>query len=128
MVPPEISAAVSRFIDERIDSVPQLETLLMMKDEPQRDWDVGEVAARTYVPIAEAARVLEALHRRALISPVGTGGGFRFAPGDGRERELIDEVARTYRANLTRIATIIHEKPPASLKEFARAFDMTKER
>jgi hypothetical protein len=128
MVPSEISAAVLSFIDECIDSVPQLETLLMMKDEPQRAWTVGEVAARTYVPLAEAARVLEALHRHALISPVETGGGFSFIPGDELHRELIDAVARTYRANLTRIATIIHEKPPASLKEFARAFDMKKDR
>jgi hypothetical protein len=126
MDPSDISAAVLSFIDERIDSVPQLEALLMMKDEPQRAWTAADVAARTYVPLAEAARVLEALHRRALISPVRTGEGFSIALGDGRQRQLIDEVARTYRANLTRIATIIHEKPSASLKEFARAFDMTK--
>jgi hypothetical protein len=128
MDPSEISAAVLRFIDERIDSVPQLEALLMMKDEPQRAWTVDDVAARTYVPRVEAVRVLEALHRRDLISPVETGGGFAFKSGDGHHRELVDDVARTYRANLTRIATIIHEKPPASLKEFARAFDMKKDR
>jgi hypothetical protein len=128
MVPSEISAAVLSFIDERIDSVPQLETLLMMKDEPQRAWTVGDVAARTYVPLGEAARVLEALHRRALIAPVETGEGYRISLGDGALRELVDEVARTYSANLSRIATIIHEKPPASLKEFARAFDLKKER
>lgn len=128
MVPSEISAAVLSFIDERIDSVPQLETLLMMKDDPQRIWTVADVAARTYVPFAEAARVLEALHRRALIAPVETGDGYRIALGDATLRELVDEVARTYRANLARIATIIHEKPPASLMEFARAFDLKKER
>jgi hypothetical protein len=128
MVPSDIPAAVLSFIEERIDSVPQLETLLMMKDEPQRVWIAADVAARTYVPLAEAARVLEALHRRALIMPVQTGEGFSAALGDGRQRELIDEVARTYRANLTRVATIIHEKPPASVKEFARAFDLTKDR
>jgi hypothetical protein len=128
MVPSEISAAVLTFIEECIDSVPQLETLLMMKDEPQRAWTVDDIAARTYVPLAEATRVLEALHRRGLISPVETGGAFSFRPGDGHHRELIDDVARTYRANLTRIATIIHEKTPASLKEFARAFDMKKDR
>jgi hypothetical protein len=47
---------------------------------------------------------------------------------DETERVLVDEVARTYRANLTRIATFIHEKPPASLKEFARAFSLKKDR
>jgi hypothetical protein len=128
MVPSEISAAVLKFIDERIDSVPQLETLLMMKDESQRVWNAADVAARTYVPLAEAARVLEALQRRALVAPAETGGGYRIALGDGALRELVDEVARTYRANLSRITTIIHEKPPASLMEFARAFDLKKER
>jgi hypothetical protein len=128
MVPSEISAAVLRFIDECIDSVPQLEALLMMNDDPQRTWTVAAIAARTYVPLAESARVLEALHRHALVSPAESGEGFRFAVGDRQRADLIGEVARTYRANLARIATIIHEKPPASLKEFARAFDMTKDR
>jgi vacuolar-type H+-ATPase subunit I/STV1 len=128
MVPPDVSAEVLRFIEERIDSVPQLETLLMMNDERARAWTVADVAARAYVSLDEAARILDALRRHALIVPDMPGPAFRVELAHGRERELVGEVARAYRANLTRIATFIHDKPPASLKEFARAFDLKKER
>jgi hypothetical protein len=126
-VPPPIPPRVFRFIEERIDSVPQLETLLMMNEEPRRTWTADEVAARAYVSLDEAARVLDGLQRRALIAPVSQG-VFRIALADDEERNRVDEVALAYRANLTRIATFIHEKPPASLKEFARAFDLKKDR
>jgi hypothetical protein len=128
MVPPDLSAEVLRFIEERIDSVPQLETLLMMNDQPARVWTVSDVAARAYVSLDEAARILDALRRRALIVSDESASSFRIGPADRRDRELVGEVARAYRANLTRIATFIHDKPPASLKEFARAFDLKKER
>lgn len=125
MAPPQISARVLRFIDEYIDTVPQLETLLMMYDDPRRPWTVAEAAARTYISHDEASRVLEALRRRGMIA--AEGGSFRAHLEAGQERELVDEVARTYRSNLAHIATFIHEKPPAPLKEFARAFDFKKE-
>ena len=127
MVPLPIPEHVLRFIDEYVDSVPQLETLLMMYEEPGRAWTTAEVAARTYIPEDEAGRVLEALHRRHLVASAGPG-EFRMQIPDERRHSLLRDLAQTYRANLARVATFIHEKPPASLKEFARAFDLKKER
>jgi hypothetical protein len=128
MVSPPIPAPVRRFLEECIDSVPQLEALLIMLDEPQRLWTAADIGARTYVSYAEATKVLDRLSRRSLIHSDDSGAHFRIDVGDGAKRALIDEVARTYRANLTQIATFIHEKPPAPLKEFARAFDLKRDR
>jgi DNA-binding MarR family transcriptional regulator len=126
--PPGISDTVLRFIEECIDSVPQLETLLMMMDDPQRDWTAAEIAGRVYITREDAVRVLDALRRRGMIAPLEAGQAFRILLADEQRRALLEEVARSYRANLTRIATFIHEKPPASLKEFARAFTLKKDR
>ncbi len=41
---------------------------------------------------------------------------------------LVAEVAETYQRNLARIAMLIHSKPSSSIKEFARAFDLKKDR
>ena len=43
-------------------------------------------------------------------------------------RALVAEVAEYYRSNLSRVATFIHSKPSASIKEFARAFEFKKDR
>lgn len=128
MVPAQIPAHVLRFVDEMIDTVPQLETLLMMHDQPRREWTAADVAARTYVTLDEATRILDALERRELVASDADAAAFHIHFSDDQRRALVDEVAATYRANLSRIATFIHEKPPASLKEFARAFDLKKDR
>lgn len=128
MAEDDIPAPVLRFIDACIDTVPQLETLLMMREQPGRAWSADEVAARVYIPVAEAAGVLEALRRRGLVAVAAAGTACKISLPDEARRRLIDEVARAYRSNLIRVATLIHEKPPASLKEFARAFDLKKDR
>ena len=127
MAPPQIPAQVLRFLEECIDSVPQLEALLIMLDEPARFWTSIEMGARIYVSESEASRVLDRLARRELIEADDAGNRYRIQAADGAKSALIEEVARTYRENLTRIATFIHEKPPASVKEFARAFDLKKD-
>ena len=124
----EIPGDVLRFIGENIDDVPQLETLLMMSGMPERAWQVNEVAARNYVSEQRAAAVLEALRRRGLVSSDETLGRFRFGPVPPETRALVAQVSEVYQANLSRIATLIHSRPSASIKEFARAFDLKKEK
>jgi hypothetical protein len=129
MVPEnDIPAHVLRFIEENIDTVPQLETLLMMSEAADRDWLLADVAAHNYIPEQHALETLNALSRRGLVSVEEPLPRFRFAPASDQVRALVAEVARCYRRNLSRIATLIHSKPSASIKEFARAFDMKKDR
>ena len=44
---PEIPARVLQFLAERIDTVPQLEALLLLWESPQRQWTEEELAARS---------------------------------------------------------------------------------
>ena len=83
ILPPE----VMRFIQERIDSVPELETLLMMSEDP-RPWSAAEISRRVYVPRERAEAILETLMRQKLVAPVATAGVFEFRPADDRERDL----------------------------------------
>jgi hypothetical protein len=124
MMSAHIPEHVRRFLEDSIDSVPQLEALLLMFDEPQKRWSVPDISARTYITQAEAGKLLERLARRGLIHSCGGEGQFAIQTRDAATHALLEDVARTYRANLTHVATFIHEKPPASVKEFARAFDL----
>jgi hypothetical protein len=128
MVPDmEIPVEVLQFIEERIDSIPQLETLLMMSREEERDWLVSDVAARNYITEQRAVETLEALQRRGLVAGDGSK-GFRFKPVSPEIREKVAQLARSYQLHLSRITVFIHSKPSASIKEFARAFDLKKDR
>ena len=106
MVPQDLPADILAFVTQRIDSVPELETLLMMSERTDHPWTVDDVAARTYVNHATARAVLEALQRRGLIAP-DAGGAFRFQPHDPADVALVAHVASYYRANLVRVATLI---------------------
>jgi hypothetical protein len=123
----DIPAAVLEFIAKRIDSVPELEVLLILRAEEQRYWSVEEIAALTYVSEASALAVLRALQRRRLVSSDGRGKRFRFSPATEEERQLVMQTDVAYRAHLVTIATFIHSKPASSVQEFARAFNLKKE-
>ena len=124
----DIPEEIRRFIGEYIDDVPQLETLLMMNEEQDRAWLVGEVAARNNMTDQRALDTLDALRRRALLSREEPTPHFRFNPPTPQMRALVAVVGTYYRKNLARIATYIHSKPSASIKEFARAFELKKDR
>ena len=117
---------VRRFIETYIDEVPQLETLLMMSEAQDRGWLASEVAARNYITVPRAREILEALRRRGLLSWDET--QFRYEPAVPEVRAVVAEVSQYYRSNLSRVATFIHSKPSASIKEFARAFEFKKDR
>lgn len=127
MSPPPISPRVLKFIAEKIDSVAELETLLIMSDDEHRPWSVREIAARLYTEAPKADRILEALARRELISAEGESARFRFSPAHSDDRKAFAEVADAYRRNLVAITTYIHSKASGSVKEFARAFDLKKD-
>ncbi len=124
----EVPAHVLRFLEENIDSVPQLETLLMMSQAQDRRWLIADVAARNYITEQLAEDTLNALQRRGLVSCEASSQGFRFDPATEETRALVADLARSYQTHLSRITVLIHSKPSASVKEFARAFDFKKDR
>jgi hypothetical protein len=100
----------------------------MMSEEPDRGWLVADVASRNYIAEQRATDTLNALQRRGLVSSVDSPPRFRFDPATDEVRALVADLARCYQKNLSRITELIHAKPSASIQEFARAFDLKKDR
>jgi hypothetical protein len=126
--PTEIPAHVRRFLEENIDTVPQLETLLLMYENQDRAWLIADVASRNYITEPRAADTLNALQRRGLVVAEESPPRFRFNPGNDEVRALVGELTRCYQRKLSAVTELIHAKPSASVKEFARAFDLKKDR
>ena len=124
----EIPAHVLQFLEENIETVPQLETLLMMSETQDRSWLIADVAARNYITEQRATDTLNALLRQGLVTSEDSPPRFRFDPGTDATRATVADLAGCYQRNLSRITTLIHSKPSASIKEFARAFDLKKDR
>jgi hypothetical protein len=128
MTSPEIPARVLQFIAERIDTVPQLEALLLLWENPQREWSEEELAARIYVarPIAET--IMQALQRQQLVTTEPASARYRYNPQWDPSGEVMPEVAAAYSRHLVQLATFIHSRASTAVREFARAFDLKKDR
>ena len=47
---------------------------------------------------------------------------YQYASRSERQDRSVEDVHEAYRRELVRISKLIHSKPPASVREFARAF------
>jgi hypothetical protein len=94
MTSPEIPARVLQFLAERIDTVPQLEALLLLWENPQRLWSDKELAGRIYVSRPVAASILQALQRQQLVTAEPAAAVcYRYNPQRDSGGEVMSEVA-----------------------------------
>lgn len=114
------------FILDEIESVPQLEALLLLRNTRPRKWMVDELSKRLYISREAARSVLEDLSRKKLILLDPADSTYHYAATEDRDR-LIGLVDETYRRQIVRISQLIHSKPSAALRDFARAFRFTKD-
>jgi predicted ArsR family transcriptional regulator len=122
-VEPELPEEIVRFILNRIDSVPHMEALLLLWETPEKAWTEAEIAARVYVSVDVARGILQDLVGRKLAAVrAESGAGYRYDPAWDPTGAEMAAVARTYRQQLVRVASLIHSKGSPALRDFARAF------
>ena len=126
----ETRLQVDQFILEMIDSVPHLEALLIIWRRRPKRWSPGEMAGELYVQPERAARILQDLVNRSLISATQEAAGafFFYQPKSSDRDDLLAAVDRIYRAEVVRVSTMIHAKASPAVRDFARAFRFKKER
>jgi hypothetical protein len=119
-VPPE----VREFLLECIDSVGQLEALILLREAPQQEWTVPELARRLYVEEGEAAKILSGLVGCELAATDGT--AFKYFVSDDERHGLVGSVARTYSRCLVPVTQLIHDKA-LGIRKLADAFKFRKD-
>jgi DNA-binding MarR family transcriptional regulator len=123
----DIPADVYHYIVERVDSVPELESLMLLYESPEQSWSVDDLARRIYASPTMAVALLAKLVEDGLCSAVGEGDAKRYQYSPQADlRPLIDRLAETYRRALIPITKLIHAKPNANLRQFADAFRIGK--
>lgn len=119
---------VQRFILTCIPSIPHLEALLLLRANPPRGWEAREVAARLYVPEAEAAAVLADLDAAGLLLSEQAPQRYRYEPASDELRQLLDRVAHAYAAHLVEMTHLVHAKSDdRKARQFADAFKFRKD-
>lgn len=127
MEPEELPEDVVQFLIDHIDTVPQLEAVILMRDTAPQAWTADDVARRVYVSADEAMRVLQHLERAKLIVALPEGEGRVFA-ADGPHAATLATLIAVYRRHVVRVAQVIHAKASPGVLAFARAFQIKKEK
>lgn len=130
---------VRTLLDGRIDSVTQLDILLLIHRNPGRPWTGRAVAAELRIGDLWAEEQLSLLCRRGLLHREAPGGaatavagggtenvGYRVAP-DAETADAVNELARTYQTHPVAVVAAIYARPDRTLRNFADAFRLRKD-
>ncbi|MGI8905897.1 MAG: MarR family transcriptional regulator [Candidatus Sumerlaeaceae bacterium] len=121
VLPPEVREFALRYLD----SVAQLEALLLMRREPAVTWTVPELAKRLYIDQAGATGILEILQKRQLVTFTREQSGtptYKYAPAAQELEQLVVATEAAYSQYLIPLTQLLHSKPSTAAHHFADAF------
>lgn len=125
MADPYVPDAIREFIIKRIDSIAQIEALLLIRSSSQMEWSAAQIAARLYISEAEAADALDRLCAVDVL--LCSDGKYRIDGIPPQHAALIDQLLAVYTHHLIPVTDIVHSKS-RRIGSFADAFRFRKDR
>jgi predicted ArsR family transcriptional regulator len=127
-MPVELSECVRQFIDQNIESVAELEALLLVRRDPRGSCDAADIAKALYISTEQAGRLLADLSRRGMISATeAEATRYSVKPSNADSDAAIAEVALAYEERRVAVISLIYSKPLIKVQTFADAFRLRKD-
>jgi hypothetical protein len=117
---------IRQFLLRYIDSVEQLEVLLLLCGSPTTSWSPESVAQALYSNPTSVAYRLAMLQRHELIIAAEPPSSYRYQPQTPALHEAVTRVAKMYKERRVAVITFIASKPMANAKAFSDAFRLRK--
>jgi hypothetical protein len=118
---------VRQFIVDKIDSVAELEGLLLLSRNPETEWNIEALAQRLYASREQTEDVLAHLYSLGFLTVKESESLiYRYQPKSPHVAELVDRVAESYSKYLVPVTNLIHSKPQTKVQQFADAFKFRK--
>ncbi|MEW6612666.1 MAG: hypothetical protein ACOY5C_09520 [Pseudomonadota bacterium] len=125
----DIPQEIKDFIVKHINSVEQLEILLLLQGSPAREWSARDVAQELRSDTHSVAARMADLHARGFLhsqeTPVPT---YRFNPANAQEAQLVAKLASVYAQRRMAVINLIFSKPIDKIRVFADAFNLRKDK
>jgi DNA-binding MarR family transcriptional regulator len=124
----DFPAEIEQFIAQHIESLAQLETLLLIRREPDRGWSCYDLSRQLYVTPDVCTGIVADLERRGfIVRDAADDNLFRYRAGVAATDELIDKLAALYQERRVAVITQIYSKPVKQVQTFADAFRFRRE-
>ncbi|NDF12352.1 MAG: hypothetical protein EB060_06030 [Proteobacteria bacterium] len=119
---------ISEFILQHIDSIAELEGLLIFHLDPQKNWTAEALAGELYIDKSQAETLLRRLVERGFITErTTTVTTYQYQHVSENLTSTVTRVADIYRQFLVPITHLIHSKPKSKVQQFADAFKIRKD-
>lgn len=119
-IPPDLRD----FLLRHIDSVAQLEALVLLDASPADRWTAAKLAARLYISEEQALQLLMGLKEDGFVESGQD--NFHYTGGTAEERKTIRQLIDYYSSHIVLVSHLIHSKP-RRIREFAKAFRLKRE-
>ena len=138
----EITADIERFIQDYINSVEQLEILLLMAGTPQKEWSALEISKKMYRQPDSVAARLEDLRDHGLLSVRQEYGAttqeehqkthLLYCYASNSQDRLVQGLERAYQVRKDAVIQLIfnrpQERPQNNLRAFSDAFRIRRDK
>jgi hypothetical protein len=126
-MPHDIRAELRDFIVNEIGSIAQLELLLLLQTQPEKQWTAAEAARALYTAEDATTALLEGFRARGLASASDASPlTYQYAPRSPDLAQLVAELAQLYQARRVTVINLIYAGPVHKLQSFADAFRLRK--
>jgi hypothetical protein len=124
----EFPLELTQFLEHHIESVPQIEALLLLRQDSQRQWQAAELGKALYIPEDMAISLLADFVRRgfAILAPP-PGARYSYQTRDSETDRLIGQLASAYHERRVAVISLIYSRPLHKVQTFADAFRFSKE-
>lgn len=116
-----VPAEVRRFIAAEIESVGQLEVLLLLRGAPDKSWTADEVERALVMQAGSATSWLEQMAGGDFVARQAAG-SYRYAPASAEVEQTIDRLAGSYAKYRVAVIGLIFSKPSEGVTRFPDAF------
>lgn len=117
------------FITEHIDSVLQLELLLLLHVRRDHDFGAAEVVEELRIDSTWAAAALDDFCARGVLTCTeGSPRRYRYAPKSAELDAAVTKLDQAYSDRRVTVISLIFSKPTDKLRSFADAFRVRKEK
>lgn len=119
-----IPDGVQRFIADHIESAEQLDALMQVYLQRERDWTAEAVSQAIYTVPQSAARTLARLAELGFLSVSGGPHApvYRYAPAGPEADRRVEELAETYRTQRVAVVKHVFASRVDPVRSFADAF------
>lgn len=112
--------AVRKVLADRIDSIPELEAVLLLRKHRNQTWSVEEAGQQLYLSPVVASHVLNLLTERGFLTRSLQ--RYQYSPESAELEATVTLLAEVYSKHLIAVTNIVHAKPSAGVRLFAQAF------